>query len=132
MGSSEIIVFILFAIFALFITYSYNIYKIDVNSNEIYYDKQNDRVRCPPKILVKHDPIHKDEQVYKLNLFSDQDNIKNQGFVNELMYKPSFDSKIEYSNHLQTPNIELNDYRENKNMHFANVHFNYLLENCKK
>jgi len=126
MENNWVIFIILFSIFIIYIYYSYDIYKLE--EDEYLQDRRNDRIRCPPKIFKQEQKTNDDDNKYKINLFTENETIKNKGFINELMYKPSYDSTLPHTNELYVPNIPLNDYHENENMQFANVHLNYLLK----
>lgn len=127
MKNSWIIFGILIFIFSIFIIYSYDIYE-DENNYRTHHKKQthrNDRVRCPPKIYKKV----QNENKYSINLYDNNHRVNNKGFINELMYKPNMDNnKINYSNGISVPSIELNDYTETCHEPlFGNVHYKWLL-----
>lgn len=125
-----VVMAIIFYIFS-----SYSLYNTTVNDLE--HERHKDRVRCPPK-MPKNTKKTKNSKIvlsdekpsHNISMYQDDMNIKNKGFVNELMYRPVGNkSYVDYGNNkITVPSIPLNDVCDTQNLPIGNIHVSFLMD----
>lgn len=125
-----VVMAIIFYIFS-----SYSLYNTTVN--DLQHERHKDRVRCPPKMHMntkkfKNSKIvlNDEKPSHNISMYQDDMNIKNKGFVNELMYRPVDNkSSVDYGNNqITVPSIPLNDVCDNQNLPIGNIHVSFLMD----
>lgn len=125
-----VVMAIIFYIFS-----SYSLYNTTVN--DLQHERHKDRVRCPPKMHMntkkfKNSKIvlNDEKPSHNISMYHDDMNIKNKGFVNELMYRPVDNkSSVDYGNNqITVPSIPLNDVCDNQNLPIGNIHVSFLMD----
>ena len=125
-----VVMAIIFYIFS-----SYSLYNTTVN--DLQHERHKDRVRCPPKMHMntkktKNSKIvlSNEKPSHNISMYQDDMNIKNKGFVNELMYRPVGNkSSVDYGNNQITiPSIPLNDVCDTQNLPIGNIHVSFLMD----
>lgn len=105
-------------------------------SNRYHHNHSEDRVRCPPKHLIKKNKPIQEIRIEKKNpsesiaLYGDNDSINNKGFVNELIYRPIMESP-KYDTMLIENDMKLNDTscKLSSDLPLGNINVNYMLQN---
>jgi len=125
-----VVMAIIFYIFS-----SYSLYNTTVN--DLQHERHKDRVRCPPKMHMNTKKFQNSKIVlndekpsHNISMYHDDMNIKNKGFVNELMYRPVDNkSSVDYGNNqITVPSIPLNDVCDNQNLPIGNIHVSFLMD----
>jgi hypothetical protein len=122
---------IVIIIFLYLIYESYDmscIFDCEEPSHEPVLNSKIYKARCPPP---QETQVHA-KPIVPINTYDEKTNVKNKGFVNELMYRPNTEM-YEY-------NFETNDYPNDRNvplnptcdlstdLPLPNVHISYLLQ----
>lgn len=119
---------ILWIVAIIYFTYTHNTHSD--------YNHREDRVRCPPKNLIKHNKpvqkiyLEKKQPSETITLYDDNDKVNNKGFVNELIYKPTMESP-RYDTMLIENTMQLNDSscKLSSDLPLGNINVNYMLKN---
>jgi len=124
---------VIIMIFSLFFLYNkeleqkhlYKSNKYDKSSNGDILSTRHNRVRCVPEMQKPK------KKCQDMQLYEDNNNIKQKGFVNEMIYKPEQDiSELKFENKLIENNMPLNvpECQETStDLPIANINVHFLM-----